>query len=234
MYYKTKGSFSMIATQDKVADIVTHYPKTADVFRKHGIDFCCGGQISLEEAVSNHPKLSLTPLIQELEDASQQQGEGMQPQYLSVPSLIQYIQARYHDTLREEFKQLTPYVTKLSRVHGPNHPNLVTLKSTFDAFKSAMLTHTDEEDQNAFPKLVRSANGETVEDIDAVVQSLVDDHDEAGALLQQMRELTHDFQPPAEACGTWRLVYDRIAHLERETHAHVHLENHVLFPKITG
>ncbi|MCE5833368.1 iron-sulfur cluster repair di-iron protein ScdA [Staphylococcus pseudintermedius] len=224
----------MIATQDKVADIVTHYPKTADVFRKHGIDFCCGGQISLEEAVSNHPKLSLTPLIQELEDASQQQGEGMQPQYLSVPSLIQYIQARYHDTLREEFKQLTPYVTKLSRVHGPNHPNLVTLKSTFDAFKSAMLTHTDEEDQNAFPKLVRSANGETVEDIDAVVQSLVDDHDEAGALLQQMRELTHDFQPPAEACGTWRLVYDRIAHLERETHAHVHLENHVLFTKITG
>ncbi|EHT3686742.1 iron-sulfur cluster repair di-iron protein ScdA [Staphylococcus pseudintermedius] len=224
----------MIATQDKVADIVTHYPKTADVFRKHGIDFCCGGQISLEEAVSNHPKLSLTPLLQELEDASQQQGEGMQPQYLSVPSLIQYIQARYHDTLREEFKQLTPYVTKLSRVHGPNHPNLVTLKSTFDAFKSAILTHTDEEDQNAFPKLVRSANGETVEDIDAVVQSLVDDHDEAGALLQQMRELTHDFQPPAEACGTWRLVYDRIAHLERETHAHVHLENHVLFPKITG
>ncbi|EGQ4231987.1 iron-sulfur cluster repair di-iron protein ScdA [Staphylococcus pseudintermedius] len=224
----------MIATQDNVADIVTHYPKTADVFRKHGIDFCCGGQISLEEAVSNHPKLSLTPLLQELEDASQQQGEGMQPQYLSVPSLIQYIQARYHDTLREEFKQLTPYVTKLSRVHGPNHPNLVTLKSTFDAFKSAMLTHTDEEDQNAFPKLVRSANGETVEDIDAVVQSLVDDHDEAGALLQQMRELTHDFQPPAEACGTWRLVYDRIAHLERETHAHVHLENHVLFPKITG
>ncbi|EII2009277.1 iron-sulfur cluster repair di-iron protein ScdA [Staphylococcus pseudintermedius] len=224
----------MIATQDKVADIVTHYPKTADVFRKHGIDFCCGGQISLEEAVSNHPKLSLTPLLQELEDASQQQGEGMQPQYLSVPSLIQYIQARYHDTLREEFKQLTPYVTKLSRVHGPNHPNLVTLKSTFDAFKSAMLTHTDEEDQNAFPKLVRSANGETAEDIDAVVQSLVDDHDEAGALLQQMRELTHDFQPPAEACGTWRLVYDRIAHLERETHAHVHLENHVLFPKITG
>ncbi|EGQ3407174.1 iron-sulfur cluster repair di-iron protein ScdA [Staphylococcus pseudintermedius] len=224
----------MIATQDKVADIVTHYPKTADVFRKHGIDFCCGGQISLEEAVSNHPKLSLTPLLQELEDASQQQGEGMQPQYLSVPSLIQYIQARYHDTLREEFKQLTPYVTKLSRVHGPNHPNLVTLKSTFDAFKSAMLTHTDEEDQNAFPKLVRSANGETVEDIDAVVQSLVDDHDEAGALLQQMRELTHDFQPPAEACGTWRLVYDRIAHLERETYAHVHLENHVLFPKITG
>ncbi|HGH0841031.1 TPA: iron-sulfur cluster repair di-iron protein ScdA [Staphylococcus pseudintermedius] len=224
----------MIATQDKVADIVTHYPKTADVFRKHGIDFCCGGQISLEEAVSNHPKLSLTPLLQELEDASQQQGEGMQPQYLSVPSLIQYIQARYHDTLREEFKQLTPYVTKLSRVHGPNHPNLVTLKSTFDAFKSAMLTHTDEEDQNAFPKLVRSANGETVEDIDAVVQSLVDDHDEAGALLQQMRELTHDFQSPAEACGTWRLVYDRIAHLERETHAHVHLENHVLFPKITG
>ncbi|EJD8560513.1 iron-sulfur cluster repair di-iron protein ScdA [Staphylococcus pseudintermedius] len=224
----------MIATQDKVADIVTHYPKTADVFRKHGIDFCCGGQISLEEAVSNHPKLSLTPLLQELEDASQQQGEGMQPQYLSVPSLIQYIQARYHDTLREEFKQLTPYVTKLSRVHGPNHPNLVTLKSTFDAFKSAMLTHTDEEDQNAFPKLVRSANGETVEDIDAVIQSLVDDHDEAGALLQQMRELTHDFQPPAEACGTWRLVYDRIAHLERETHAHVHLENHVLFPKITG
>ena len=234
MYTNKKGSYSMISPQDKVADIVTQYPKTADIFRKHGIDFCCGGQVSLEEAVSGNAKSSLDVLLPDLKNACKQPGEGMQPQYLSVPSLIQYIQARYHDTLREEFKQLTPYVTKLSRVHGPNHPYLVTLKSTYDAFKSAMLTHTDEEDQIAFPKLVQASNGEQVEDIDAVVHSLVDDHDEAGTLLQQMRQLTNDFQPPAEACGTWRLVYDRIANLERETHAHVHLENHVLFPKITG
>ncbi|MBI5974364.1 iron-sulfur cluster repair di-iron protein ScdA [Staphylococcus canis] len=223
----------MIQHTEKVADVVTNYPKTADVFRQYGIDFCCGGQIAIDKAVENNKRVDLKTLLEALNEAAQVPSSGMEPNFLNVPSLIQYIQSRYHETLKEEFKQLTPYVTKLARVHGPNHPYLQELKTVYDSFKTAMLTHTDEEDHVSFPKLIQAHHGETVEDLDATIQSLVDDHTGAGNKLEQMRTLTNHFQPPLEACGTWRLVYHRLEALEKETHQHVHLENHVLFPKVT-
>ena len=222
----------MIDAQSQVADVVTKYPKTADVFRKYGIDFCCGGNVSIEAAAHQAKRITLPDLLEALEDASHIQGEGINPSYLDVPSLIQYIQARYHETLKEEFVQLTPYVTKLARVHGPNHPFLVKLKEVYDSFKAAMLTHTDEEDQRVFPKLIQAHQGKHVDHLESAIQSLVDDHDGAGEKLEHIRRLTNHFQPPMEACGTWRLVYSRLESLEKETHQHVHLENHVLFPKL--
>ncbi|MCO4329264.1 iron-sulfur cluster repair di-iron protein ScdA [Staphylococcus hyicus] len=222
----------MIQAHDRVADVVTQHPKTADVFRQHGIDFCCGGQISIEEAAAHTKRVKLQELLDKLEAASHLQAEGINPKYLDVPSLVQYIQSRYHETLKEEFQHLTPYVTKLARVHGPNHPYLIELKEVYDSFKAAMLTHTDEEDHHAFPKLVNAYQGQHVEDLEDAIQSLVDDHTDAGNKLEYMRRLTNDYQPPMEACGTWRLVYTRLEALEKETHAHVHLENHILFPKV--
>ncbi|MGX0563416.1 regulator of cell morphogenesis and NO signaling [Staphylococcus schleiferi] len=222
----------MIQTQEKVADIVTQYPKTADVFRKYGIDFCCGGQVSILKAVEQHPRIDVDALVNELEQASQIQGAGIDTRYLDVPSLIQYIQSRYHDTLRAEFKQLSPYVTKLAKVHGPQNPHLIQLKSVYDTFKDEMLAHIEEEEQIAFPKLVAAYQGEQIEDLEATIDSLISEHLNAGQLLQEIRQLTDDFETPNTACGTWRLVYQRIEDLEKETHAHVHLENHVLFPKV--
>ena len=222
----------MIQTQEKVADIVTQYPKTADVFRKYGIDFCCGGQVSILKAVEQHPRIDVDALVNELEQASQIQGAGIDTRYLDVPSLIQYIQSRYHDTLRAEFKQLSPYVTKLAKVHGPQNPHLIQLKSVYDTFKDEMLAHIEEEEQIAFPKLVAAYQGEQIEDLEATIDSLISEHLNAGQLLQEIRQLTDDFETPNTACGTWSLVYQRIEDLEKETHAHVHLENHVLFPKV--
>lgn len=222
----------MIQKNDKVADVVTKYPKTADIFRQYGIDFCCGGQIEISKAIDTNKKIDLSTLLSELESASLVQSEGIDLQYLTIPSLIQYIQSRYHQTLIEEFNQLTPYITKLARVHGSNYPYLQELKKIYQTFKEAMLIHTTEEDHESFPKLIQAHKGEQVDNLNKVIESLVEDHEGAGALLSKMRELTNDYEPPVEACGTWRLVYQRLEVLEKETHQHVHLENNVLFPKL--
>ncbi|OHS41263.1 iron-sulfur cluster repair di-iron protein [Staphylococcus sp. HMSC62B09] len=222
----------MITNESIVAEIVTDIPLSADIFRKYGIDFCCGGNISINEAVKNN-KVDAETLIDEINELPNHDQGNINVKYLDAPSLIQYIQSRYHETMREEFKNLSPYVTKIAKVHGPNHPFLIQLQDLYRQYRDGMLEHMAQEDEHDFPALIKLSRGEQVDHSSDIIQSLVDDHTQTGQVLEDMRELTNQYQPPSEACQTWRLVYHRLENLERETHEHVHLENHVLFNKFS-
>ncbi len=227
-----KGGVLMITNESIVAEIVTDIPLSADIFRKYGIDFCCGGNMSINEAVKNK-KVDAETLIDEINELPNHNQGNINVKYLDAASLIQYIQSRYHETMREEFKNLSPYVTKIAKVHGPNHPFLIQLQDLYRQYLDGMLEHMAQEDEHDFPALIKLSRGEQVDHSSDIIQSLVDDHTQTGQLLEDMRELTNQYQPPSEACQTWRLVYHRLENLERETHEHVHLENHVLFNKFS-
>ncbi|EJE16462.1 iron-sulfur cluster repair di-iron protein ScdA [Staphylococcus epidermidis] len=224
----------MITKEDIVADVVTDYPKSADIFRNVGIDFCCGGQESIASAVNHKPNIDLNSLLNKLNHIDNTEGNStINPKFLNVESLIQYIQSAYHETLKEEFKNLTPYVTKLAKVHGPSHPYLLKLQDLYREFRDSMLDHIRKEDEEDFPKLIQYSQGQDVQNIKIILEDLINDHEDTGQLLNVMNQLTSDYQAPEEACGTWKLVYQRLQNIERQTHQHVHLENHVLFKKVS-
>lgn len=224
----------MITKEDIVADVVTDYPKSADIFRNAGIDFCCGGQESIASAVNHKPNIDLNSLLNKLNHIDNTEGNStINPKFLNVESLIQYIQSAYHETLKEEFKNLTPYMTKLAKVHGPSHPYLLKLQDLYREFRDSMLDHIRKEDEEDFPKLIQYSQGQDVQNIKIILEDLINDHEDTGQLLNVMNQLTSDYQAPEEACGTWKLVYQRLQNIERQTHQHVHLENHVLFKKVS-
>ena len=224
----------MITKEDIVADVVTDYPKSADIFRNVGIDFCCGGQESIASAVNHKPNIDLNCLLNKLNHIDNTEGNStINPKFLNVESLIQYIQSAYHETLKEEFKNLTPYVTKLAKVHGPSHPYLLKLQDLYREFRDSMLNHIRKEDEEDFPKLIQYSQGQDVQNIKIILEDLINDHEDTGQLLNVMNQLTSDYQAPEEACGTWKLVYQRLQNIEHQTHQHVHLENHVLFKKVS-
>ena len=224
----------MITKEDIVADVVTDYPKSADIFRNAGIDFCCGGQESIASAVNYKPNIDLNSLLNKLNHIDNTEGNStINPKFLNVESLIQYIQSAYHETLKEEFKNLTPYMTKLAKVHGPSHPYLLKLQDLYREFRDSMLDHIRKEDEEDFPKLIQYSQGQDVQNIKIILEDLINDHEDTGQLLNVMNQLTSDYQAPEEACGTWKLVYQRLQNIERQTHQHVHLENHVLFKKVS-
>lgn len=227
---------SSFTLQSQVSDIVTSIPQTADLFRSLRIDFCCGGQVPLEEAAKqrNLEPAAVLEKVQSLENKFADYQES-RPASLRESELIEYIQHKHHAFLRDELPALTPYVTKLARVHGEHHPELLRVQELFSYLKKELLEHTKDEDEHVFPlilKFVAEPNQQAAAELKPHVSELEDEHAHAGRLLQELREVTADFEHPSDACGTYRLVYQRLAMLEKDTFEHIHLENNILFERI--
>ncbi|MGL6146229.1 MAG: hemerythrin domain-containing protein, partial [Macrococcoides caseolyticum] len=144
-------------------------------------------------------------------------------------------QNKYHKPLEEEFRNLMPYITKVAKVHGERHPHLIEMKTLVMKLRDELIEHTKDEDDTVFPLIIEYSYNPT-EELRAQLQPHIDEleseHDGAGGMLKRLREITNDFTPPMDACGTYRVVYQRLAMLERETFQHVHLENNVLFERL--
>ncbi|WP_423802588.1 iron-sulfur cluster repair di-iron protein [Neobacillus sp. SAB-20_R2A] len=219
-----------------VKDIVNELPKTSDVFKSYRIDFCCGGNIPLSEAAIQG-NLNINSILEDLK-AVYEKNESKETD-LEVwtnsdsNTIIDHVIANYHRATEEEFKMLSPYVTKVSRVHGDNHPELLKVYELYHEFKKEMLEHMAKEEEIVFPIIRKLADG-TIENRDEAINMIVElekEHDHAGAILKELRMITGDFTPPLDACGTYRLVYSRLEELEGLTFMHVHLENNILFPR---
>jgi regulator of cell morphogenesis and NO signaling len=219
-----------------VRDIVNIFPKSSDIFKKNRIDFCCGGSIPLSEAAADK-SVDVENIMGELGELYSKNANSAEDMEFwtqtASAELVKHIQEQYHRTLEEELSLMSPYVTKVARVHGANHPELLKMYDLFYELKKELLEHTAKEDATVFPGLLSLDNPETEnrKEILAEIQELEKEHDHAGAILKELRDVTGDFIPPMDACGTYRLVYKRLEMLEEHTFMHVHLENNILFPR---
>jgi len=225
-----------ITENSLVKDIVNELPKTSDIFKKNRIDFCCGGNIPLSQAVSQNG-LDMGTLLAELNAVFEKYESAEKDVEVWTESdsntIIDHVISNYHRASEEELSMLSPYVTKVSRVHGDNHPELLKVNELFYDFKKELLEHMEKEEAIVFPLIKQLADG-TVENRDEAINMIVElekEHDHAGEILRQIREVTSDFELPLDACGTYRLVYARLEALEGLTFMHVHLENNILFPR---
>jgi regulator of cell morphogenesis and NO signaling len=232
---KLKMSFTITANS-LVKDIVNELPKTSDVFKKNRIDFCCGGNIPLTEAVAQN-KLNLNTLLDELKEVFEKYENTEKDVEVWTNSdsttIIDHVISNYHRVSEEELTMLSPYVTKVSRVHGDNHPELLKVYELFYEFKKELMEHMAKEEAVVFPLIKQLADGtvENREEAIAMIVELEKEHDHAGEILREIRAVTSDYTLPLDACGTYRLVYARLEALEGLTFMHVHLENNILFPR---
>ncbi|MET3210703.1 UNVERIFIED_CONTAM: regulator of cell morphogenesis and NO signaling [Paenibacillus sp. PvR008] len=220
---------SQLTEETWVADIVKEVPKTGDLFRKLRIDFCCGGKISLREAAANRGLHAgeLLAQVHEVEE-SQAQQKQMRPSSLEPKELIAYIQEEYHTRLTEELSALTPYVTKLTRVHGERYSHLKRVNELFTLLKQELSEHIQNEENLVFPMIQAFLQEPTVERADALnpyLSKLQDEHQAVVELLKELRLITNGFEPLQEACGTHRLVLKRLENLEADIFNHILLEN---------
>lgn len=219
-----------------VRDIVNELPKSADLFKGYRIDFCCGGNRPVREAAAER-KIDTNMLMEKLSEVYEKSnGEPVNMEVWTntdSETLVNHIIEKYHRPLEEELTMLSPYVTKVAKVHGDSHPELIRLHDLFFALKKELLEHTAKEEATVFPTLLKlnQVEDEEREAMIAELKELEKEHDAAGSILFELRDITSDYVPPIDACGTYRLVFKRLEMLEADTFMHVHLENNILFPR---
>lgn len=206
-----------------VGDIAAALPGAAEVFRKSGISFCCGGAMTLAAAATDQgmaPDVLLAQL-QALQDATGRDA----PQ--ETPALIAHLLARYHDTHRNELEWLIPLAQRVEMVHGDHEEAPLGLAETLIALHDELDSHMQKEEQVLFPMMLQGGNPMIARPI-AVMRH---EHDAATDLLQRIGQLTHGLVLPPGACGSWTALYTGVRKFSDDLVAHIHLENTVLFPR---
>ncbi|HSC28277.1 MAG TPA: iron-sulfur cluster repair di-iron protein [Vicinamibacterales bacterium] len=227
-------------TATTIRDIVADDFRAAAVFERRGIDFCCRGDRSVEEAC-RESGLDPAGVMEELDAACAADQPGA-PRFSAwdPPALVSYIVANHHTYVREAIATLTAHTAKIATVHGERHPELLEIARIFESVAEEMTSHMFKEEQILFPFIIamdaaqqqgRPSPQAPFGTVGNPIQMMEMEHESAGGAMARIRELTGGYAPPDDACATYRVCLQELQAFEVDLHTHVHLENNILFPK---
>jgi regulator of cell morphogenesis and NO signaling len=218
-----------------LGELVTDHPPLASRLELLGLDYCCGGQRSLRDAVAA-TDLDLGDVMAALAavdtDAPREGWAELGP-----AELVDHIEATHHAYLHEALPRLQALAAKVEAVHAGRHPELGQVARLVVAIRADLEPHLQKEEQVLFPMIRQLAAATAAPTFHCgtvanPITVMLQEHDRAGELLAQLRAATSGFEVPADGCASYRALYDGLAELEADTHLHVHKENNVLFPAV--
>ena len=223
-----------------LAQIVNTNHRAATVFEKYHLDFCCKGKRTLQQACTEN-ELKVEDILSELERTEQSDNDKVVINYdkLSLSQLAEYILTTHHEYVKKEMPVIAMYLQKVAAKHGDRHPEMLKVSELFMAVKEEMEHHMQKEEMVLFPR-IKELEKQLVEGyrpsinisyLKAPINMMEQEHDHAGSMLAEIRQLTNNYNPPADACTTYRLSFAALQAFELDLHQHVHLENNILFPK---
>jgi regulator of cell morphogenesis and NO signaling len=232
-----------IDAQQTVREVALNIPAATRVFERLGIDYCCGGGKSLEQACGA-AHLQVQKVVELLCSAEASAEARQSPAARDwttalLADLIDHIKYTHHAYTRDEIARLGPLFAKVCRAHGEKHAELDEIRSNFESLSQELTTHMMKEEFVLFPYIERLEEagmaGERVVpapfgSVENPVAMMQHDHETAGSLLRSMRSLSDNYNPPEQACASYKALYAALAELERDLHQHIHLENNILFP----
>ena len=212
-------------TEQTLGNLACLIPGATRIFRQYKLDFCCGGNTSLRDAASQRA-LDAQSIAEQL--AALGDHSDTQPDWRNEPAgtLIEHILERFHERHRDQFPELIRLANRVEQVHGNKADCPVGLAEHLWNMQQELESHMLKEEQILFPMLQRGMKLPQSQGPIAVMRF---EHDQHGAALERMAELTNDITPPENACNTWRALYRGLEELRDDLMQHIHLENNILF-----
>lgn len=226
--------------ETKVKDIALSNPAARQILEDAGLDYCCGGGKSLHEACL-HADIPAEEILARLRENS----KHIDPDELSwtsapLSNLTRHIREKHHRYVREAIGQVQPLLEKVETKHGKSHTEIADIRRLFAEVAREMIMHMQKEEQILFPYIdaLEKANNShgSVEPpffqtVRNPIQAMMKEHDAAGELVKQIRKASLEYTAPADACTSYKALYQDLREFEADLHQHVHLENNILFPR---
>lgn len=223
-----------------IANMVAEDYRKAEVFKKFGLDFCCGGKKSLENACIDNG-IDLIELNEALEAVDNEQKESVQDfNSMELDDLIEHIIEKHHKYVNAALPMLDEFSIKVARVHGNANPEVIEIASHYQAVAMELRIHMQKEEVILFPYIRQIAEAKRNHEPLSVplfgsvrnpVSMMESEHESAGNALEAIKELSNDFTPPGYACNTYRVLFAKLKEFDDDLRQHIHLENNILFPK---
>lgn len=229
-----------ITKENNIGELVALDYRTAPVFKKFGIDFCCNGNRSIEDACSKK-NIDPTSVVKSLQEATTT-STGTNTDYNSWPLdlLADYIEKKHHRYVETKIMEIQPFLAKIVRVHGEKHPELAEIEKLFNESAGELTKHMKKEELILFPFIRKMVAAKQKEEsiptphfgsVENPIDMMNHEHTIEGERFRQIAELSNNYTPPADGCNTYRVTFAMIQEFEDDLHLHIHLENNILFPK---
>ena len=223
-----------------VGELVAADYRKADVFKKYGIDFCCGGKKSVEKscAEAGVDYVAVMTELLNIENASAKPSQRYNEWKLDF--LADYIVNTHHSYVRTAVPLLIAYTQRVAERHGDTQPALVEIAAIFQTVADEMTMHMVKEEKMLFPFIKQLAHAHQTGtplprapfgSVDNPIHMMEHEHETVGEAMRRIAKLTNNFTPPANACNTYKVTFAKLQEFENDLHEHVHLENNVLFPR---
>ena len=227
-------------SETKVNEIALSNPGARHILEDAGVDYCCGGGKSLEDACLD-ANVPADEILRRLRENTEQVAPcEMRWTTAALCDLTKYIREHHHQYVRSAIPRLRALLGKTCEKHGSNHPELGEIETLFADVAREMLMHMQKEEQILFPfidALERAANGNGAleppffQTMRNPIYSMMKEHDSAGERVRQIRAASNGYKAPADACASYQAAYQGLEEFEKDLHLHVHLENNILFPR---
>ena len=224
---------------DHIGDIVAQDFRTAAIFKKNGIDFCCKGGRTIDDACDSK-NIDAASIREDIKNLPKSDGSTIDFTSWPLDLLADYVEKTHHRYVEEKTPVIQTFLDKLCKVHGGRHPELFQIKALFDESAKELGAHLKKEELILFPfirNMVKAkVSGTAIEQphfvtVQNPVHMMMDEHSQEGERFRQIAKLTDGYNPPADACNTYRVAFAMLKDFEEDLHRHIHLENNILFPK---
>ena len=225
--------------EQTLASIVTGNHQVVPVLERYNLDFCCKGKRTLAQACAEKG-IKIESITEELTSFSGVTGKQQMPfTEMGCEQLISYILIHHHFYVKQSMPTIMAHLNKVATKHGDRFPYMIDVYNMFAVIMREMTLHMKKEEGILFHRIKKVESlfksGRSSEIIHGFIQAPVNameaDHEEAGDIMYQIRSVTNNYTPPQDACTTFKVLLAELKEFEEDLHKHVHIENNILFPK---